>query len=52
MMAEIYHRGPIACGVAVTQGLLDYKTGIFKDTTGAKEIEHSVCARFPCLAEL
>lgn len=35
MMAEIYTRGPIACGVAVTKEFLQYKGGIFRDTTGA-----------------
>jgi len=42
MMAEIYHRGPIACGVAVTQAFLDYKGGVFKDTTGARDIDHDI----------
>lgn len=35
MMAEIYARGPIACGVAVTKEFLQYNGGIFNDTTGA-----------------
>ena len=35
MMAEIYARGPIACGVAVTKEFLQYNSGIFNDTTGA-----------------
>lgn len=35
MMAEIYARGPIACGIAVTKEFLEYKNGVFKDTTGA-----------------
>jgi cathepsin X len=34
MMQEIYQRGPIACGIAVTQALEDYTGGIFCDTTG------------------
>jgi len=33
-MQEIYQRGPIACGIAVTQALEDYTGGIFCDTTG------------------
>lgn len=42
MMAEIAARGPIACGVAVTQELLDYKGGIFEDKTGASDIDHDI----------
>lgn len=42
MMAEIAERGPIACGVAVTQELLDYKGGIFQDKTGASSIDHDI----------
>ena len=36
MMAEIFARGPIACGVAVTAEFEQYTGGIFHDTTGAK----------------
>ena len=36
MMAEIYARGPIACGVSVTKDFAAYSGGIFNDTTGAK----------------
>ena len=36
MLAEIFARGPIGCGVAVTKEFLAYSGGIFKDTTGAK----------------
>ena len=35
MMAEIFARGPIGCGIAVTKGFLEYKSGIFNDTTKA-----------------
>ena len=35
MLAEIYARGPIACGVAVTPEFEQYTGGIFNDTTGA-----------------
>ena len=34
MMQEIYQRGPIACGIAVTQEMEDYTSGIFEDLTG------------------
>ena len=36
MMAEMYQRGPIACGMAVTSEFVAYKGGIFNDTTGHK----------------
>jgi cathepsin X len=43
MMSEIYQRGPIACGVAVTQAFIDFTgPGIFKDTTGAQSIDHEI----------
>lgn len=42
MMAEIYARGPITCGVAVTAGFEDYTGGIFQDPTGATDIGHSI----------
>ena len=35
MVAEIFARGPIACGVAVTPAFEQYTGGIFEDTTGA-----------------
>jgi cathepsin X len=41
-MQEIYQRGPIACGVAVTDGLLNYTGGIFHDKTGATDIDHDI----------
>lgn len=28
MMAEIFHRGPISCGISVTKELLNYKEGV------------------------
>lgn len=42
MMQEIYQRGPIACGIAVTQALEDYKGGIFEDKTGDMDIVHDI----------
>lgn len=43
MMQEIYQRGPIACGTAVTLELEeDYKEGVFCDETGDMEIVHDV----------
>ena len=42
-MAEIYHRGPIACGIAVTDDLyLNYTGGIYYDKTGLKDIDHDI----------
>ena len=35
MMAEIYARGPIGCGVAVTKAFFEYSGGIFNDNTNA-----------------
>ena len=35
MLAEIFARGPIACGVAVTPEFEQYTGGIFNDTTKA-----------------
>eukprot|EP00992_Anisonema_acinus_P013641 TRINITY_DN8847_c0_g1_i2.p2 TRINITY_DN8847_c0_g1~~TRINITY_DN8847_c0_g1_i2.p2 ORF type:complete len:132 (-),score=18.58 TRINITY_DN8847_c0_g1_i2:48-443(-) len=42
MRAEIYARGPIAATIAVTPALEAYKSGVFKDTTGKKTLDHSV----------
>ena len=42
MMQEIYQNGPIACGIAVPEKLMDYKGGIFKDETGDKDIDHDI----------
>ena len=35
MMNEIYQRGPIVCGVAVTNEMKAYTGGIFNDKTNA-----------------
>lgn len=42
MMNEIFQRGPIVCGVAVTQALLNYTGGIFVDKDGELEIDHAI----------
>jgi len=42
MMQEIYQRGPIACGVAVTEAMENYTSGVFEDTTGDVNIEHEI----------
>jgi len=42
MMAEISSRGPIACTVAVTEGFESYDGGVFRDTTGAHSLDHSI----------
>eukprot|EP00127_Corallochytrium_limacisporum_P005146 Clim_evm52s199 gene=Clim_evmTU52s199 len=42
IMAEVYARGPVACGVAVNDLFDNYKGGIMYDKTGFKEIDHVV----------
>jgi len=43
MKAEILKRGPIACGVAVTDSFMKhYKGGVFEDMTGETRIRHVV----------
>ena len=42
MMKEIYARGPITCTIAVPDDLLEYKGGIYRDTTGAHSLDHSI----------
>lgn len=41
MMAEIYKRGPIACGINA-EPILNYHGGIVNDPTGSTEIGHIV----------
>lgn len=41
MMNELL-RGPIACGMAVTQEFLNYSGGIFEDKTGTTDIDHDI----------
>eukprot|EP00053_Salpingoeca_punica_P018554 m.182382 g.182382 ORF g.182382 m.182382 type:complete len:416 (-) comp17459_c2_seq3:537-1784(-) len=42
IMAEIYARGPIAGVIAVTEEFEAYKSGIFVDHTGVKDLDHSI----------
>ena len=42
MMAEIYARGPITCTIAIPDDLLEYKGGVYRDTTGLKTLDHSI----------
>jgi cathepsin X len=42
IMQEVYQRGPIACGVSVTDALENYTSGIFIDDTGRTENDHEV----------
>eukprot|EP00126_Sphaerothecum_destruens_P013059 Sdes_comp22342_c0_seq1m20824 len=42
MMAEIYLRGPIVCGVSVTDEFEHYAGGIFEDKTGATQVNHDI----------
>jgi cathepsin X len=41
MIAEL-QRGPIVCGVAVTEGFEAYRGGIFSDPTNATDIGHAI----------
>ena len=42
MMKAIYARGPITCTIAVPDDLLDYKGGVYRDTTGTHSLDHSI----------
>jgi len=42
IMNEIYQRGPVACGMAVTEEFENYTGGIFVDETGAKSLDHDI----------
>jgi len=42
MMSEIYARGPISCGIAVTPAFQNYTGGIFIDTTNDTTIDHII----------
>lgn len=41
-MIKELQRGPIVCNIAVTDALLAYTGGIFRDTTGDVDIDHSI----------
>ena len=41
MKAEIYHHGPIACGIAATKAFEDYAGGIYKEQTD-EGIDHII----------
>jgi cathepsin X len=42
MTQEIFQRGPIACGIAVTEAMENYTSGIFEDKTGDVDVVHEV----------
>eukprot|EP00340_Litonotus_pictus_P005097 CAMPEP_0170519006 /NCGR_PEP_ID=MMETSP0209-20121228/4560_1 /TAXON_ID=665100 ORGANISM="Litonotus pictus, Strain P1" /NCGR_SAMPLE_ID=MMETSP0209 /ASSEMBLY_ACC=CAM_ASM_000301 /LENGTH=458 /DNA_ID=CAMNT_0010804771 /DNA_START=575 /DNA_END=1948 /DNA_ORIENTATION=+ len=42
MKNEIYQRGPITCGIAITKELFEFKEGIFEDITGELDVKHEV----------
>ncbi|CAO4360667.1 unnamed protein product [Caenorhabditis nigoni] len=41
MKAEIYHKGPIACGIAATKAFETYAGGIYKEVTD-EDIDHII----------
>ena len=40
-MEEIYTNRPIICDISATEGFQQYSSGILKDTTNSKTIDHS-----------
>jgi len=41
MKAEIYARGPIACGINAVP-ILDYQGGVFTDTNAGTDVDHII----------
>eukprot|EP00455_Lapot_gusevi_P042960 TRINITY_DN5170_c0_g1_i2.p1 TRINITY_DN5170_c0_g1~~TRINITY_DN5170_c0_g1_i2.p1 ORF type:complete len:601 (+),score=211.68 TRINITY_DN5170_c0_g1_i2:77-1879(+) len=42
ILQELYTRGPVVCNIAVTDAFVSYSGGIFNDTTGKTEMDHSI----------
>lgn len=42
MKAEIYARGPISCGISVTEKFLNYTGGIFEQVVLTPYINHEI----------
>ena len=42
MLQELFQRGPLSCGIAVPDALMNYTSGIFDDKTNNLEIEHEI----------
>jgi len=42
MKAEIYHRGPIGCGIMVTPLFLNYTQGVYQEWTPFISINHEI----------
>lgn len=42
MKSEIYSRGPIACGIMVTDDFVKYDGGIYGEQTDYSSINHEV----------
>jgi cathepsin X len=42
MKAEIYHRGPIGCGIDMTKELQDYRNGVYEQVKTTTRLNHEV----------